>query len=729
MPFLVLGCLLIFGLAALRIADPWPVQALRESAFDEMQRLAPRTAADLPVRVVDIDEASLAAIGQWPWPRDRVADLVDRLAGYGAAVVVFDVLFAEPDRLSPARLADRFHDFGLLAPGMAPEALDALDTDRTLAAAMGTMPVVLGLAAASAGQVPPASKAGFVEQGDSPSAGLFPMHAAVSPLTLLAEPAAGLGVISISPAVTASVVRRVPLLWRTGDDGQLMPSLSIEALRVALGESTLLLRGAPDVAGLPDLLRLADFAIPLTAEGEMWVHYRPDDPRLYVPAAAVLAPGNDPGLRSRLEGHIVLVGTSAAGLLDIRTTALGQNVPGVSIHAQMLEQMLTGDFLRRSPLTEIAEVAAFVFMGLIVVAVMTVAGPIRSILAGAAAGAVLIGTSWHAFVERGLLFDATFPLTGGFIAFAVVAGWQFIVADRDKRMIRRSFAHYVAPSVLTEIEGRGHRLELGGAIKPVTVMFCDIRNFTPMAAGLGATALVDLLNRLFTDLGHEILAESGTIDKFIGDAVMAFWNAPLDLPDHPARAALAALRMRAALARFNAKTGAGSDQPPVALAIGVATGMACVGNIGSRERFNYTAVGDTVNLAARIETACRHVDYDILLAGETARNATSLAVLDAGALTLKGVPGRMDTVALVGTGALAASAAFRDLAAHHQALLSALREDDAPRIAECLALCRDLAAAVEPGLLRFYARIAQRADDYRQADQPGAAAQTQAMAR
>jgi adenylate cyclase len=713
-PYLVLGFLLILSLAVIRIADPGPIVALREAAFDALQRIAPRTTSDLPVRVVDIDERSLAEIGQWPWPRDTVAEMVDRLSGYGAAVVVFDVLFAEPDRMSPVRVAESFRELGLLSPTASAERLAILDTDLLLAASMQRMPTVLGLAMLPQGAAPPTAKAGFVEIGAAPSAGILPLMSAVSPLAILARDAAGLGVISIDPFASATVVRRVPLLWRTGQQGEMLPSLSIEALRVALGESTFLLRGAADVTGLPEQLQFGGFVVPLTPRGEIWVRYRPDDPGLYVTARAVLAPGEDAEIRERIEGHIVLVGTSAAGLLDIRTTSLGQNVPGVSIHAQVIEQVLSGDFLRRDALIEAAEIASFVFLGLIVVMVMSMAGPIWSILAGAVAGSAMIVASWYAFTERGLLFDATFPVVGGFLAFVGVAAWQFIVADRDKRMIRRSFAHYVAPAILTEIEGRGHKLELGGVTKPVTIMFCDIRNFTPMAADLSATALVDLLNRLFTELGDEILAEKGTIDKFIGDAVMAFWNAPLDTADHPRRAAQAALRLRRALARFNTgNAGQQKGQKPVALAIGVATGLACVGNIGSRQRFNYTAVGDTVNLAARIETACRHVNCDILLAAETAGHVRDFALLDAGALSLKGVAGRLQAVVLVGPPTLAVTSGFRALQESHLALLSAIREGDVAGISEHLLDCKRLLGSVEPSLAGFYEDLERRMDDYR----------------
>ena len=705
--FFAIGFVLLAALTLVRVADPYPVQALREVYFDMLQRLAPRAAADLPVRVVDIDEASLQALGQWPWPRDRLAALVDRLTGYGAAAVVFDVLFPEADRMSPARVMDTLRTLGVLAPGVTAADLAPLDNDARFARSIRGGRVVLGTANSTdpaAGGIE--SLAGFVEVGDTPGAAALPITAAVPILEPLRAAAAGIGVINISPFDQATVVRRVPLVWR-GPLGPL-PTLSVEALRVASGESTLVLKGEADLPAVMASVRVAGVTVPVTPDGQMWVRYRPDTPALYVSARTVLAAGDDPAVRARLEGNIVFIGTSAAGLLDIRTTALGQNVPGVSIHAQVLEQILQGDFLRRDGPVEAAEILAFLVMGLIVVGVMSVSGPIASILAGAVATAVVTGGSWLAFRDHGILFDATFPLAGGFLIFAGVSAYQFVIADRDKRMIRRSFSHYVAPSVLGQIERGGHRLQLGGVMQPVTVMFSDIRGFTPLSETMTASELVDVLNRLFTALGDEILAEQGTIDKFIGDAIMAFWNAPLEMADHPSHAARAALGMRAALKRFNA---AGGAPLPVAVALGLATGTVCVGNIGSRDRFNYTAVGETVNQAARIEAGCRTVDYDILLSQEAARAAPEMAFLDAGRLTLKGVSGRIGASILVGGATMAATAAFAALAGAHDRLTCALATDTPHEAA--LAECVGLGVALEPGLASFYARIAMRRDDFR----------------
>jgi adenylate cyclase len=328
------------------------------------------------------------------------------------------------------------------------------------------------------------------------------------------------------------------------------------------------------------------------------------------------------------------------------------------------------------------------------------------------AGALILSGSWLAFTREGVLFDATFPLVGGLLAFSALAGFQFVVADREKRTIRRSFSHYVAPAVLEQIERQGHRLELGGETRDVTVMFCDIRNFTGLSETMPAHDLVALLNAFFGGLAAEIIAEQGTIDKFVGDSIMAFWNAPVEAADHRLRACRAALKMRRALADHNAG-GASRQNESIAIAIGIASGEACVGNIGARNRFNYSAIGDTVNIAARVETECRPVGYDILVTGAVAEGAPELALLPAGNPALKGKSERTPAFVLVGDSALAMSAEFAALKAEHARLVDTLRSGaaDPARIAAC----KTLAARIEPGLEGFYDRLPRRLADFRPA--------------
>ena len=707
---ILLGCFV-------RVADPYPVQMTRLIYFDVLQRIAPRAFdPDLPVRVVDIDERSLTEWGQWPWPRTQLAQMVERLGHYGAAAIAFDVLFAEPDRYSPSTLLQDPALSGLLRVD---RAAAYLDNDVSFGAEIANWPVVLGVAARqtdSGAVVVP--KAGLVEIGENPAAGLVHVDHWTGLAPPLAEDAAGIGGVNVSPFGGLGVVRRVPVLW-AGPDG-VLPGLGIEALRVAIAAPVIFVEGSQDEVGIVLEAGLGDFILPTTENGEIWVRYRRDDPRLYLSADDILQQRDNPALRAQIEGRIILVGTSAAGLFDMRETALGESVPGVSIHAQIIEQIILGEMLSRSDVTAALELLAFVSLGVVVTVVMSSFGAVASFIAGGIAAAVVIAISWLAFQNQSLLFDATFPLAGGMANFGLLAGYLFVSTEREKRVIRQTFSHYVAPEILDEMEANGHRLQLGGETQEITVMFSDIRGFTPLSESVPATDLVALLNELFSRIGDQILLERGTIDKFIGDAVMAFWNAPLPVEDHPHRAARAALKMRKALRVFNTLP-VMQGHPEIVLATGCATGMACVGNIGSRSRFNYTVIGNVVNVAARIEEICRHVGYDILISQAVQRAARSdLALLEAGFVDLKGKSEPEPIYVLVGDRVLAETKAFQDLALAHDRLLTAIRDRmPQPAVNSLCDACAVLAARVEPGLAGFYLTLLGRIADFRVEPQVG----------
>ncbi|MCE5973062.1 adenylate/guanylate cyclase domain-containing protein [Sinirhodobacter sp. WL0062] len=704
--FLIIGFSLVSLGTAVRIVDPEPLRIIRLAYFDQLQRAAPRKFPELPVRVVDIDDRALAEFGQWPWPRNLVADLTARLLQMGAASVAYDVLFSEPDRYSPARLAQH--------PAIAvalkdPASLSSLDNDALLAATIEGNPVVLGIASAQEDRGNNlAPKSGLVEIGDAPTRGLYSLPQTTRLAPPLYEAAAGIGGVNVAPGQSTGVVREVPLFWQT--PGGVMPGLAVEALRLALGESTYLLTGVPGVPGALESVGLGPFDIPTGPEGQFWVHYRRDDPRLYISAADILSDETGGSAGAAVEGAIVLVGTSSAGLLDIRTTALGETVPGVSIHAQIIEQILSGDALRRTDFTAGLEIIAFIVLGIVMTSLMTQAGAVTTVVSGLFVGASIVAISALSYMRAGILFDATFPLLGGAANFFLLLAYQFIAVDRDKRRIRRSFSHYVAPEVLSDIEKGGHQLELGGITKEVTVLFSDIRGFTPLSEKLSATDLVELLNDLFTNLGAEILRERGTLDKFIGDAVMAFWNAPLEVEDHALHAARAALQMRQSLAAFNARSQA-AGRPPIAIAMGFATGIVCVGNIGSRDRFNYTAIGEAVNTAARIEASCRRIGYDIVTTQHSVEMmAGRIATLPAGRLELKGISEREALCIVIGDEKLARSEVFAELREHHTRLIKALVLDD--EVPAALDACRHLISQIEPGLAGFYDALRDRRADF-----------------
>lgn len=715
-----LACIFLFGLV--RALDPYPVRAVREIAFDQFQRISPRSYQDLPVRIVDIDEASLKAHGQWPWPRNLLADLVERLMALGAAAIVFDVLFVEDDRLSPTRILSNDR----LAEIFGADQVTALtgklaDNDRIFAESLAGAPTVLGFSLISGETAAvPTVKSGFAFTGADPSPAVPKMSGGTVILPPLAQAAAGLGSISLSPLGEISIVRKVPLIWANGQ--KLFPSLAVESLRVAQGVSTIVVNAIADAGVAVESVRIGDFEVPATSDGAIRVYYDRDRPERYVSAARVLGPPPDEELAAKLGGHIVLIGTSASGLLDLRATTLGENVPGVSIHAQILEQIISGTFLYRADWIEGLELFGFVLIGTYVVIMSLVAGPVVSFAVGAIVACGVAVATWLAFVRSGLLVDPTFPLAGSFVIYFAMTSFRYLVADRDKRQIRSAFSQFVAPTVLERIESNPEALKLGGEIRDVTVMFTDIRNFTPLSEKLSPVELVTFLNALLGRLSDDVIAGQGTIDKYIGDCVMAFWNAPVDVPDHRLKACRTALQMRNSLHGFNqqglynllgdsADDSVAGEPISIGIGVGISSGEACVGNMGSQRRFDYSVIGDTVNVASRVESACRQVAFDIILAGSTAVGAAGMATLEAGAVMVKGKSKPIAIHILVGDEAVAESAEFMALAAAHKALLMILR-DGCENCETALSHAKAAGEAVLPALAGFYGAIAGRRTDF-----------------
>jgi adenylate cyclase len=703
----IVGLVIVAILTILRASDPQLMRQAREVAFDEYQRIAPRAFQDLPVRVIDIDEASLKEFGQWPWPRDRMARLVDRLSEMGAAAIAFDILFSEPDRLSPRTV---MRD----VVGVDPSIVARLpDNDEIFARSIAEKPVVLGFALSNDGSARPEVKAGFAFTGEPPFHAPPRITGATPLRPQLEANAAGIGHISLNPGDPSAVVRTVPLLL--SDGRQLYPNLAIEALRVALGASTYVLADAPDIPDTITLIRIGDFVVPVTAAGALWLYLTPDRADRYVSARQILAEkGVSPEIRAAVEGSIVFVGTSAAGLQDIRTTALGQNVPGVSLQAQIVEQILSGRFLSRPDWADGLEILSIAVAGILLVLLTTFVSPAMALVCGLLVTALALAASWLAFLYGGLLLDPLAPIVSGSITHFAATAFRFLVIDRERREVRLAFGHYLSPSLLYRIEHTQDALRLGGDDRELTVMFVDIRNFTEISERLAPTAVVTFLNTFLDALSGHIIANEGTLDKFIGDSIMAFWNAPVDVGDHAAKAVHAALAMRETLARLNAQDafGFGNGQT-VGIGIGIHTGLACVGNMGAETHFNYSAVGDTVNVAARIEAACKDVCFDILVSESTAKLAPRYALLEAGALALKGKSTRTRTFAVVGDEDLAASASFAALKHVHGRLIDALAAQS-PAAREILREAKSQSGGLSADLAEFYRRIARRADHFLQ---------------
>ncbi|PZA11699.1 adenylate/guanylate cyclase domain-containing protein [Rhodopseudomonas palustris] len=719
--------LMLLALTALRTYEPRIVTETKERVFDAYQRLKPRQPAeDLPVRVVDIDEASLAAFGQWPWPRTRLAALTKRLGELGAGVIAYDIIFSEPDRTTPERLAADLVGSDLPDRDRAVALLKSLpDHDTSFADALRQTPTVLGFAATRrANDIRPSVKTGLAFVGITPTKVLPPFDGAIANLPILEEAASGVGAINLSARDRGGVVRRLPMLM--SDGARVYPGLAVEALRVAQGQKGVIIRGTgasgDDDTGHAALvdMRVGQFKLPLTDDGEAWLYYTRDDPGRYVSAKDVLDPAQTERMRDRLEGTIVLVGTTASGLVDARATAIGQVMPGVAIQAQMIEQIVSQDFLERPDWARGFEIVMTLLLGSLVAALVLLAGARFSLVACGLVFVGAIGGSWIAFSQFRLLIDPVYPSLATLLTYIAVERVLHTASDREKKFVRQAFGQYLAPDLLAQLERAPDGLRLGGEQRELSVMFMDVRGFTRLSETLSATELVDFINTLLSPLSDAIQDELGTIDKYIGDSIMAFWNAPVDVPDHALRACRAALKMRSVVEQLNDADAFGFAahglvDPVVRIGVGLNTGVACVGNMGSEKRFNYSAMGDVVNVAARIESASKEFGTDLLVSEEVARAAPGLALLEAGEIMLKGKSRPTRLYALAGDESYAASETFTELQRSHRGLLEALEAGEAMRAQTMLATCR---AAAPQALTGLYDRFAGRVTTLSGASRP-----------
>ncbi|MDR2800485.1 MAG: adenylate/guanylate cyclase domain-containing protein [Desulfovibrio sp.] len=606
------GLAIILGMAVLYIAQPPPIVRLDWKIYDGFLplRAAPQP-SPVPV-IIDLDEASLLEYGQWPWPRYLVADLLDALTGYGVASIGLDIMFSEPDRSSPERLnASLRRDRGAaLDLESLPQNLH--DFDRLLAEALRRSPAVLGFygrfgGTAVAQDIPPS-----VTCIERTSPGAIPLErslqaagSAVLPLPVLRN-TAPLGFINVAPDGDG-IVRKAPLLIRAGE--AVYPSLALRSLLLALGSKNLSVRSGP--AG-PESVRAGQTTVPVDAQGAVYIPFiGPSGTYPYISAADVLRKTAPP---EALQGKIAFVGTSAPGLLDIRATPLDAVYPGVEIHAAVVDAILAGNALGVPPWTPAAQILGILVSGLAAALAFGFARPriYLPVAAGLISAAVLL--SRH-FFSRGLFLS---PLYIGITVTVMGAGLIFLrfwQEERQKLILRNAFSRYVSPEIVKRITKLRGDL-FAGEERELSILFTDIRGFTTLSEKLSPQQVVHLLNRYFTPMTALVREHSGTMDKFIGDALMAFWNAPLDVPGHPAQAVSTALAMQEKLLSLNgelqAEFGLG-----IRIGAGVHTGPAYVGNMGSAELVNYTLIGENVNLASRLEGLCPQYGVGLVVSGET----------------------------------------------------------------------------------------------------------------
>jgi len=685
---------------------PPVLSSLRGLAFDAYQHAAPaRPLPNSPVQVVQIDEASLARLGQWPWSRTTMAELTQKLGDAGAAAIVFDVLFAEPDRTSPEQVLNS-------APPARREALlrawggSIQSNDETFAAALSSNPSVLAASLHDQASTEPfPMRAGLALAGDDPGPFLRDYPGLASNLPVLTEAAAGTGFINWLPDGD-QVVRRIPLLLR--HNGEIAPSLSLEALRVAVGASTYVVRAANANAtqafgahtGL-DSIKVGPVTIPTDAEGQVWVRFRPYDPDEAIPAWRVMSDELD---KSAIEGAIVLIGASAPGLMDLRATPLDASIPGVEVHRQLLEQIVSGSYLTRPDYAPGVELLA----ALIAIIILALAAPRFRPSINAVIGLLLVAAFWGAgfllFARAGYLFDPIFPTLAALLFGASATTYFYQRTEHQRVSIRRAFSQYVAPSVVRQLTAHPERLKLGGEVREITILVCDIRDFSGIAERLNAEELTSLINSFLTPLSDIIIENGGTIDKYMGDAILAFWNAPLDQPDHAQRACRAALQIMSRMTDLNRTwrqeaEAAGRPFSDIRIGIGVNTGECCVGNLGSERRFDYSAIGDAVNIASRLESLSKVYGLALLVSDDTRQNAPDATLLETGLVRLKGRKGATRMFTAMPNEAFPSSEHTAFLATFHQG-----------RFAEAADLLARLEAASPPSLAQLYGHYRDRLD-------------------
>ncbi|WP_319584927.1 adenylate/guanylate cyclase domain-containing protein [uncultured Pseudodesulfovibrio sp.] len=604
---------------ALYISQPKFLHLLNLKIYDNYLRQYHQPAATQVPVIIDLDEKSLSELGQWPWPRYRVALLLKYLTAYGATAVASDIIFSEPDRTSPAIMQQDVKRELRIDMDFTGLPKDLMDYDRLLAYNLRGGPYILGYDF-NHGITPKEhdclvrpAKVAVLSPPDAPSPHDFLLkgEGMICPIPVLAEAAPESGFITTTPDLD-SVYRRVPLLYSY--DGQFYPSLALATLMQATDRENIVLKMSP--VGI-ESIRFNDMVIPTDARGQLLINYRgPSRTFEYISASDVLNRKLAPG---SLRGRIAFIGTSASGLKDIRATPLDPGFPGVEAHATIVDNILSGQLLSVPDWAPGLEFLGMLAGGLVTTFLLMWARASWIILPVLCMG----GAMWYGSVlfyqEQRFFISPMYSYINlglTFITLTLIKFWREEIA---KRYIHGAFAHYLAPSVISQIMENPDALSLEGQEKEITIQFSDVRSFTTLSEKLSPTQVTDLLHDYLTPMTRIITEHEGTLDKFIGDAVMAFWNAPLDIENHQEKSLRAALAQLRKLEELNDifldKYGF-----TIAIGIGIHSGPVRVGNMGSADLFDYTLIGDNVNLASRLEGLTKYYGQKLV---------TSQAIKDA----------------------------------------------------------------------------------------------------
>ena len=588
----IISLSVILVLCGIRFADPWFLDVVRLKALDQHQRNQTQESLDNLV-TVEINNETLRKKGQWPWDRKTLSNEIIRLYESGAGMVVLPILFAQPDR------------FG---------------GDDTLADVLNQTPTIIG-------QIPTIQEGnsgvtrGVATVGEPWNGWVYQYPGAIGPIPSLAENSHAVGMMIIAPEKDG-VVRRMPLVVAVGDE--LYPSMSMEILRMAAGDISYQMKTG--VAGV-EKLRIPKFKmIDTDAHGNIWLDFK-----WKTPTYALHEELPD------LTGKIVIVSITASGLDSAVSTPVGVIYSHDLIGASVAT-MMTGRNITRPYWTNVAELGSSFGLALVVmIAVLLLPWYFGAALMPATIVGLFYGSS-HLFTKHDYLVDWSYPVLTVFIAWSAAAFLRFMEEHKLRMQIKKQFEHYLAPAMVKKLQKNPDLLKLGGDTRELTLLFCDIRGFTPISEQYKTDpqGLTKLINRFLTPMTDIIMINDGTIDKYMGDCIMAFWNAPLDVEDQRKLAIKTSHEMIEHLKKLNAELEA-ENSLPINIGIGLNTGDVVVGNMGSNQRFDYSCLGDAVNLASRLEGQSKGYGVGLILGEETARDMDDeFVILELDKIAVKG---------------------------------------------------------------------------------------------
>ena len=597
-------------LTGIRVNNSDTVKILRYKTWDKFQTIHPRETVSDSVTVVNITESDLKTYGQWPWPRHVIAMLHAKIADAGAILVNYNILFAEADRMSATEYLKSMPMTNELREQLGQV---LLDTDGVFSTVLReSKKAVLMMSVKNEVGVELPSTTQIIEKGNV-KPWLYEYGGIVSPYPKVSAGASGMGVNVTSPEPDA-VVRKMPVLIRI--NGKIYPSMILENVRL-LNKSKRIKVIAKE-HGIDEVLVSKKAGIPVNHNAEMYINYA--DPNKYVQISAtdILTDNFDV---DKIKNRIVIVGLDAAGLSVLKYTPHGLTTDQ-NITAQALDTLLTGKYLLRTPQADTYEIVFMAFLLLLLILVL----PRTSVLLAVPLlffieGGVAYG-AFMAYANKGFLVDPSWTMLSVFLIWSHSVYNNFATQSRLRQQIKKQFEHYLDPGMVKKLQKDPSLLKLGGEKRDMTFLFCDIRGFTPISEKYKGNpeGLTKLINRFLTRMTDVIIANGGTIDKFMGDCIMAFWNAPIEDEEHEKHAVQAAIDMQDELLKLNQQL-AVEGLPTIAIGIGINTGEALVGNMGSDQRFDYSVIGDAVNLASRLESSSKTLGKILIVGEETVKGA------------------------------------------------------------------------------------------------------------